>query len=88
MEKNRKFDGNGTKVGNYDLINLSIKKSALEGNWFEYNGEHYVKLTVGALKETSEYGRTHSVWINDYKPDPAKAKAKAEDNVQEVDLPF
>jgi len=88
MNKDRKYVGNGKKVGNYDMINISVKKSQLEGNWFEYKGEHYVKLTIGSLKETDQYGKTHSVWINDYKPDPAKAKTKADSNVEEVDLPF
>lgn len=86
MSNDRKFVGKGKKVGNYDLINISIAKSKLEGNWYEYKGEHYIKLTVGALKDTDQYGKTHSVWIDDYKPDATKAKASS--NVEEVDLPF
>lgn len=86
MNKDRKYVGNGKKVGNYDMINISVKKSKLEGHWFEYKGEHYVKLTIGSLKSPDEYGKTHSIWINDYKPDPAKAKVDSD--VEEIDLPF
>ena len=86
MSKERKFVGKGKKVGDYDLINISLAKSKLEGNWYEYNGEHYIKLSVGALREIDQYGKTHSVWIDDYKPDATKAKTNS--NVEEVDLPF
>ena len=84
-QENRKYGGNGKKVGNYDLINLSIKKSKLEGHWFEYKGEHYVKLSVGSLKTPDAYGKTHSVWINEFKPD--KSKANPDKGVEQVDLP-
>jgi hypothetical protein len=86
MSKDRKFVGKGKKVGDYNLINISLAKSKLDGYWYEYNGEHYIKLTVGGLKEKDQYGKTHSVWIDDYKPD--STKSKSDSNVQEVDLPF
>jgi len=89
----RKFVGSGTKPQNFDLINISIAKSKLEPYWYEYNGEHYVKLTVGGLREKNEYGKTHSVWINDYKPgeNASKPKQTAKAPQQEPttgDLPF
>lgn len=91
-EKTRLYVGKGVKAGNFDLINISISKSKLEDHWFEYEGEHYVKLTVGGLRETDKYGKTHSVWVNDYKPteqaQAAKPTAKAESKVIETDLPF
>jgi len=91
-EKTREYVGKGVKAGNFDLINISISKSKLEDHWFEYEGEHYIKLTVGGLRETDKYGKTHSVWVNDYKPtlqaQAAKPAAKAESKVIETDLPF
>lgn len=89
-EKKREFVGKGVKAGNFDLINISISKSKLDNHWFEYNGEHYVKLTVGGLKETDQYGKTHSVWINDYQPEgqtQQKSAPVARDN-SGTDLPF
>ena len=88
----RKFVGSGVKPQNFDLINISIAKSKLEPYWYEYNGEHYIKLTVGGLREKNEYGKTHSVWINDYKPE-ANSKASSNSNTQSKaatsgDLPF
>ena len=89
-EKKREYVGKGVKAGNFYLINISISKSKLENHWFEYNGEHYVKLTVGGLKETDQYGKTHSVWINDYQPEgqtQQKSAPVARDN-NGTDLPF
>lgn len=71
QEKNyagRNYVGRGKKAGNYDLVNFSISESKAKDFWFEYNGERYLKLTIGALKNPDNYGKTHSVWIDDYKP--------------------
>lgn len=88
QSNDRKFVGKGVKPGNYDIINISIAKSKLEPYWYEYNGEHYVKLTVGALRQTDQYGKTHSVWINDYKPNEGKQQSAPATNVVETDMPF
>ena len=88
-EKTRTYVGKGTKVSNFDLTNISLSKSKLEDHWYEYEGEHYISLTVGGLRETDKYGKTHSVWVNDYKPDKAdKPAPKAASKVVETDLPF
>jgi hypothetical protein len=48
---------------------------------FEYNGEKFIKLKVAKMKETNEYGKTHYVEVNTYKPE-VKKEAVADD------LPF
>jgi hypothetical protein len=92
-EKNRIYVGKGKKTDNYDLVNISLSRSKLENHWYEYEGEHYIKLTVGALRQTDQYGKTHSVWINDYKPNGQNEQQVSnskpvEANVSEGDLPF
>lgn len=87
-QKPRKFVGNGVQSGDY-YINLSLKKSQLEPHFFEYNGEQYVRLTVGKNKEVTQYGKTHSVWINDYQPDNNKSNEPKKASVNAGDgLPF
>lgn len=94
MSKNntndRKFVGKGVKPQNYDLINISLAKSKLEPHWYEYEGEHYIKLTVGGLRQKDEYGKTHTVWVNEYKPDASKSSTKTSNTTepQKGDLPF
>lgn len=93
-EKKREYVGKGVKVSQFDLVNISIAKSKLEPHWYEYNGEHYIKLTVGGLRETDQYGKTHSVWINDYKPNENNSNNSGNNAPKQVvgsasnDLPF
>lgn len=89
---NKVFVGNGKKVANYDLVNFSVKMSKVQEHIYEYKGEKYLKMTMGANKDgANEYGQTHKIWIDEYKPNndsptnnaPKKEFAKAGD-----DLPF
>ena len=75
MDNNeRKFVGNGTQNGDY-YINISLRKSKIMDHFFEYNGDEYIRLTVGKKKEPM-YGKTHTVWVNDYDPSKAKENKK------------
>tara|TARA_R100001530_G_scaffold3566_7_gene5215 strand:- start:1454 stop:1720 length:267 start_codon:yes stop_codon:yes gene_type:complete len=74
-----KFDG--------DQVNISINLSKLENEAqeyiYEFKGEKYIKLNVNALKDgIDQYGRSHSVQVDTFKPDKPK-ESKMED-----DLPF
>ena len=65
MEK-KNYVGNGKKkefTNGGSLINISLKYSQLVPN-----EKGYVNLTVGGKKETDQYGNTHAVWVNDFKP--------------------
>jgi len=88
----KNYVGNGVKNDQYDLINFSVCLSDLrEDDVFEYNGKKYCKLTVGSKKDgADQYGKTHSVWVNDYKPDQdaSSAPAPAATSSIEGDLPF
>ena len=79
----KKYVGRGKRVGNYDLINLTIGEEKLKQHWFENMGKRYVKLTIGKKKETDQYGKTHTVWIDEYVPE----SKKAESNTQSAPLP-
>jgi hypothetical protein len=89
-QQERKYVGRGKKAGNFDLVNFSISESKIKDSWFEYKGERYLKLTIGALKNPDNYGKTHSVWIDNYEPkaagDPEPPKQREEKI--ETDLPF
>ena len=86
--KPRNYVGNGKQAGEY-YINLSLKKSALEPHYYEYKGEHYVRLTIGKNREVNEYGQTHSVWVNDYNPDNNNTNTQKKAPVSAGDgLPF
>jgi hypothetical protein len=85
VSKEKKYVGNGTQSGEF-YVNMSLKKSQLDPHFYEYNGEQYIRLTLGKLKEENQWGKTHSVWVNDYQKDE-QTTAKAP--VSEGDgLPF
>ena len=67
-----KFDGN--------LIDVSINLSKISKNAkdfiFEYSGDKYIKLKVTKKKEMDEYGKSHYVEVDTWKPE---SSASAED---------
>ena len=66
----KKYVGNGKKVGNYDLVNFSIKMSQAESHIYEYKGERWLRMTMGTNRDgANQYGQTHKIWIDEYKPD-------------------
>jgi len=86
MEK--KYVGKGKKAGQYDLVNFSINLTDLpKEDIYEYNGKKYINLTIGALKVEDKFGKTHSVWVNDFKPEK-KEEPKQGEQEKDNDLPF
>ena len=64
------FVGNGISKFDGNLIEISVCLNDVQSHKFEYNGKHYVKLKVNKKKEVDQYGKTHSVSINTWKPEP------------------
>ena len=82
---NRIYVGNGVEKFDGDMVEFSLNLTKLgkeaTDHMFEYNGEKFIKLKVAKMKETNEYGKTHYVEVNTFKPE-AKKEAVADD------LPF
>ena len=79
----KKYVGSGKKVGNYDLVNFTISEDKTKDAWIEYNGRRFLKMTIGKKKEVDQYGKTQSIWLDEWKPDE-----KSEPQNPETDLPF
>jgi hypothetical protein len=90
--KKRIYLGNAKKNDEYDLINGSICLSDIPKEFInEYQGKKYLPITIGSKKEIDQYGKTHSIWINEYKPDQEeqpKRQAPAVKSLEDEDLPF
>ena len=88
MEKEKKiYVGSGKETSNKDIINFSICLSDLPQEFFnEYKGKKYINLTMKKKREADQFGKTHSISINTWKPE------KKQDPEQEFedtdDLPF
>ena len=66
--KEKKYVGFGKEVGNYGMLSISIPESKVKAYWKEYKGERYLNLNIGSLREKTQYGQTHTVWIDEFKP--------------------
>mgnify|MGYP005700502181 FL=1 len=78
----KKYVGSGRQVKNYDLINFTIAEDKTKDAWIEYNGRKFLNLSIGKKKEVDQYGKTHTIWIDEYVPEQQK------ESKPETDLPF
>lgn len=54
----------------------------------EYQGKKYINLEINEMKQPDKFGKTHTITVDTWKPEP---KADAPDNsvaAPETDLPF
>lgn len=64
------YCGSGKKHAEYDIVNVSLCVSALpKEHIFEYKGKKYIKLKVTAKREPDQFGKTHYVEVDTYKPE-------------------
>ena len=65
----KKYVGTGRQAPNgMEIVNISIAESKVKDFWSEYNGERYLRLGVSKKKEADQYGKTHSVYIDEWQP--------------------
>jgi hypothetical protein len=80
------YVGSGTSKFDGNLVSCSLCLSDLPSEHiFEYNGKKYIKLNVQKKKEADQYGKTHSVSIDTWKPEAKKVEKVEEES---KDLPF
>jgi hypothetical protein len=82
------YIGNGTEKFDGGLVEFSLNLSKLSkdagDHFFEYNGDKYIKLKVVKKRDgADEYGKTHYVEVDTFKPEAKSAPVK-----ESTDLPF
>jgi len=87
------YVGSGVSKFEGNLIACSVCLTDLpQEHMFEYEGKKYIKLVVQQKRETDQYGKTHYVAVDTFKPDPnhKKEETPSEPPAEEVDgdLPF
>ena len=50
------------------IVNTNSEISKVKEFWTEYNGERYLRLGVSKKREADQYGKTHSVYIDEWQP--------------------
>lgn len=88
MADEKIYVGSGTSKFDGNLISCSICLSDLpQEHMFEYNGKKYIKVNVSAKRDgADDYGKTHYVAIDTFKPEAKKEEATAP--AVDEDLPF
>ena len=80
MDKEKIYVGSGKEKFDGNLIDVSINLSRISETSkdfiFEYGGDKFIKLKVVKKKETDEYGKSHYVEVDTWKP---TSSATAED---------
>lgn len=74
---NKIYCGRGKRFGQYNTISVSI---CLDDIPIEYittskNGKRYVKVNVNEKREADDWGNTHSVEVDTWKPDARPAQS-------------
>jgi hypothetical protein len=66
--------GKGRGSDEYDLINFSICLTDIpkEDIIIAKNKKKYLNLTIARMKEPDKFNKTHTVYVNDYKPQTEK----------------
>jgi CelD/BcsL family acetyltransferase involved in cellulose biosynthesis len=78
-QKDKIYVGSGKSKFDGDQVAVSVCLSDLPKEFiFEYNDKKYVKLIVQKKREADQYGKTHYVAIDTFKPEQ-KAEAKDDD---------
>ncbi|QDP66287.1 MAG: hypothetical protein Unbinned6224contig1000_8 [Prokaryotic dsDNA virus sp.] len=90
MADEKIYVGSGTSKFDGNLISCSICLSDLpQEHMFEYNGKKYIKVNVSAKRDgADDYGKTHYVAIDTFKPEAKKEEAPAAAPAVDEDLPF
>jgi len=89
MKKAEKiYVGNGVEKFDGDMVSVSVNLTKLKAeageHIFDYDGQKFIKLNVNKNRDgANEYGKTHYISVETYKPEAKKVAAKVED-----DLPF
>tara|TARA_R110002073_G_scaffold281138_4_gene445393 strand:+ start:227 stop:484 length:258 start_codon:yes stop_codon:yes gene_type:complete len=81
------YVGSGVSKFDGDQVACSLCLTDIpQEHMFEYNGKKYIKLIVQKKREADQYGKTHYVAIDTWKPEPKEEEKKVAE--QEPDLPF
>jgi len=80
----RIYVGSGVEKFDGDQVVCSLCLTEIpKEHVFEYDGKKYIKLKVVKKREEDQYGKTHYIEVDTWKPEAKKVVSKQDD-----DLPF
>jgi len=97
QQQEKIYVGNGIEKFDGDVVEFALNLSKLKDageHVFEFNGQKYIKLKVCKNRDgMNQYGKTHYVEVNTFKPEAKQEAAPVPAPVAEVagfadDIPF
>jgi hypothetical protein len=89
MSEEKIYVGRGKKSDRFDIVSIDIcltdlpKEHIKKGN----NGKSYIKLNVSAKREVDDYGNTHTVTVDTWKPTQGNAPQSKPETKREYAKP-
>ncbi|MCX6231142.1 MAG: hypothetical protein NTZ33_06320 [Bacteroidetes bacterium] len=75
MTTTKNYIGKGKQVQNIDIIKVNIRFEEIAAIVYEKNGKSYVSFEIAKLKETDQFGNTHTCYFTTkVEETPAKKK--------------
>ena len=70
MSEERIYIANGKEFGEYGSVKIPINLSKLpKEHMYEYKGEKFINIIVNKKKSVDQYGKTHSVEVDTWRPE-------------------
>ena len=85
----KKYCGSGKEFGKYGDINVTINLSDITKDMItEYEGKKYLRVVVSKKREKDKFGKTHSVCLNEWKPEEKSSPDNSNSEEDSSGLPF
>tara|TARA_R110001592_G_scaffold142636_1_gene364809 strand:- start:850 stop:1155 length:306 start_codon:yes stop_codon:yes gene_type:complete len=78
MEKEEEIyvSGGGKEMFDGNVVNFALDLSKVQDAkewWYEMNGKKYLNLKVCKKREVDQYGKSHRILVNTWKPEKPQA---------------
>jgi len=91
MADEKIYCGSGKSHPSYDIVNIDVCLEKIPKEFIseDKNGNKWLKLTVSKKKEIDQYGKSHTVTVNTWKPNAqAEPSTQPHPSNDDSDLPF
>lgn len=90
MADEKIYCGSGKAHATYDIVNIDvcIEKIPKEFISEDKNGNKWLKLTVSKKREVDQYGKSHTVTVNTWRPSAQNQDTQFNNSTDGQDLPF
>jgi len=82
MADAKTYVGKGKKIGQFGMIKISFKSADMKPN-----GKGWCNLVVGEMRQPDQYGNTHTVWLDTWRPNQGQNQSVPNNGQEDVPPP-